>query len=231
MDKKGFVEFMRMNKKSESTIKRYVDGVRTFEKYLLEYEGKCLEEAPPEDMRAFASWGDQELRAINQHLWGLKVYSEYTSNETLAIVANELIGARYSAQFKIKDFEGIPPEHAKKLASKAIKTAKQMVDAGRTREGREALARECGVPLDCIVELVKLSDLARLPGVRKIRARLYYEAGVNTVEKMADWDPEELRHMLADFIERTGFDGIAPLPKEVASTVATARLLPKIVEY
>ncbi|NIO21968.1 MAG: hypothetical protein GTN76_14870, partial [Candidatus Aenigmarchaeota archaeon] len=53
MDKKGFVEFMRMNKKSESTIKRYVDGVRTFEKYLLEYEGKCLEEAPPEDMRAF----------------------------------------------------------------------------------------------------------------------------------------------------------------------------------
>lgn len=231
MDEKGFVEFMRMNKKSESTIKRYVDGVRTFEKYLLEYEGKCLEEAAPEDMRAFASWGDQELRAINQHLRGLKVYSEYTSNETLWLVAYELIGARYSAQFKIKDFEGIVPEHAKKLVSKGIKTAKQMVDAGRTKEGREALAQESDVPLDCILELVKLSDLARLPGVRRIRARLYYEAGIDTVEKMADWDPEELRHMLADFIEQTGFDGIAPLPKEVASTVATARHLPKIVEY
>jgi hypothetical protein len=48
---------------------------------------------------------------------------------------------------------------------------------------------------------------------------------------MADWDPEKLRHMLADFIERTGFDGIAPLPKEVTSTVATARHLPRIVEY
>jgi hypothetical protein len=230
MDEKGFVEFMRMNRKSENTIKRYVDGVKAFEKYLLEYGGKRLEEATPEDMRAFASWEDQELRAINQHLWGLKVHSEYTSNETLEMVANELIGARHSAQFKLKDFEGIVPEHAKKLALKGIKTAKQMLDAGRTKEGREALAQESGVPFDCILELVKLSDLARLPGVRKIRARLYYEAGVDTVEKMADWDPEELRHMLADFIERTGFDGIAPLPKEAAATVATARHLPKIVE-
>ena len=30
---------------------------------------------------------------------------------------------------------------------------------------------------------------------------------------------------------RTHFDGIAPLPKEVQSTIATARKLPKIVEY
>jgi hypothetical protein len=37
--------------------------------------------------------------------------------------------------------------------------------------------------------------------------------------------------MLIRFVDRTGFDGIAPLPKEVAFSVATARRLPRLVEY
>ncbi len=48
---------------------------------------------------------------------------------------------------------------------------------------------------------------------------------------MAEWDPVELRAMLVSFVERTGFDGIAPLPKEAASAIATAKRLPKVVEY
>jgi hypothetical protein len=46
-----------------------------------------------------------------------------------------------------------------------------------------------------------------------------------------EWDPEELRGMLIEFIETTGFEGVAPLPKEVRSTVATTTYLPRIVEY
>jgi hypothetical protein len=74
--------------------------------------------------------------------------------------------------------------------------------------------------VDSITELVKLSDLARIPGLKKVRARLYYNAGLDTVEKIAHWNPEEMRRMLCQFIKRTGFKGIAPLPKESASTVA-----------
>jgi hypothetical protein len=48
---------------------------------------------------------------------------------------------------------------------------------------------------------------------------------------MARWDPAELRAMLIDFVEQRGFDGIAPLPKEAASSVATAKRLPKAAEY
>jgi hypothetical protein len=106
-----------------------------------------------------------------------------------------------------------------------------MLEAGRTPQDRRALAEKTGVPLDAVLEYVKLSDLARIPGTKGIRARLYYDAGVDTLEKMAEWDPVELRAMVISFVERTGFDGIAPLPKEAASAVATARRLPKVVEY
>lgn len=78
---------------------------------------------------------------------------------------------------------------------------------------------------------MKLSDLARIQGLKSVRARLYYDVGTDTVEKLAEWDPKELRAMLIKFVEKTGFEGIAPLPKEAEYTVETAKKLPKIVEY
>jgi predicted flap endonuclease-1-like 5' DNA nuclease len=133
--------------------------------------------------------------------------------------------------FPLKGFRGVDPKQAEKLASAGVKDVKQMLEAGRTSAGRQELATKTGVPLEAILELVKLSDLARLSGVKGIRARLYYDAGVDTLTKMAQWDPTELRQMLIDFVERTGFDGIAPLPKEARTAVVSAKRLPNIVEF
>ncbi|MFH2040496.1 MAG: DUF4332 domain-containing protein [Chloroflexota bacterium] len=133
--------------------------------------------------------------------------------------------------FKLREFRGIHPDFIAALETLRIKNADQMLTAGRTRQQRSTLARDTGIPEDAILELVKLSDLARLPGVKGIRARLYYDAGVDSVEEMTHWDPEALRIMVTKFVEQTGFDGIPPLPKEVSSTIANAKKLPKIIEY
>jgi hypothetical protein len=133
--------------------------------------------------------------------------------------------------FKLREFRGVNPVHVEKLAAVGIKTAEQMLAAGQTAEKRAALAQDTGVPEEAILELVKLSDLARLPGVKGIRARLYYDAGVDCVEKMAACEAEALLALTAEYVARTGFDGIAPLPKEVSSTIANAKRLPRVVEY
>lgn len=140
--------------------------------------------------------------------------------------------------FKLRDFRGVEAAHIEKLAALGIKNAEQMLSAGRTKEQRAELAKRAGLPQEAILELVKLSDLARLPGVKGIRARLYYDAGVDSVEKFAAsrkdtgtvWEPEPLRLMVTAYMERTGFEGVPPLPKEVSSTIANARKLPKILE-
>ena len=132
--------------------------------------------------------------------------------------------------FKLRDFRGVHPDFIAALDAQHIKNADQLLIAGRTRQQRSSLARVTGIPEDALFELVKLSDLARLPGVKGIRARLYYDAGVDSVEKMAGWDPEPLRLMVTEYVEKTGFDGTPPLPKEVSSTIANAKKLPRIVE-
>lgn len=68
MDEEGFADFMRRNRKSESTMKRYVGSVKTFEDYLSKHkQGRSLEEATAEDLRDFARWGGRELGNVYQH--------------------------------------------------------------------------------------------------------------------------------------------------------------------
>ena len=132
--------------------------------------------------------------------------------------------------FKLRDFRDVQPEHIARLEAIGIKTTDQMLASGGTGRQRHTLAQESGVPEPVILELVRLSDLARLPGVKGIRARLYYNAGVDSVAKMAAWEPGDLRRMVTAYVEQTGFDGLPPLPKEVSSTIANAQKLPIIIE-
>jgi hypothetical protein len=140
------------------------------------------------------------------------------------------MAARRRNPFKLREFRGVDPVHVAMLEARGVKTAEQLLAAGSTREQRKALAQAAGIPEEAILELVKLSDLARLPGVKGIRARLYYDTGVDSIAKMASWEPEALRLMVTEHGQRTGFDGIPPLPKEVSSTVANARKLSEVVE-
>ena len=133
--------------------------------------------------------------------------------------------------FKLQEFRGINPEIVEKLKAIQIRTADQMLTAGKTKKSRSELAQKTGVAESDLLELVKLSDLSRLPGVKGIRARLYYDAGIDCVEKMASWEPEALRLMVSKFVEQTDFDGIPPLPKEVRSTVENAQQLPSVVQF
>ena len=89
-----------------------------------------------------------------------------------------------------RDFLGIDPGTIQKLAALGILNAGQMLAAGSTPAERAALAGSSALPEPQLLELVKLSDLSRLPGVKAIRARLYYDAGVDTVEKLAGFEPD-----------------------------------------
>jgi hypothetical protein len=112
-----------------------------------------------------------------------------------------------------------------------IVTVEHMLAAAKTPKARKQLSKQAGVPLPMILELVKLSDLSRLGAIKSVRARLYYDAGLDTPDKFVHWEPDALQQMLIEFVERTGFDGIAPLPKELRNAIARAQQLSKAVQY
>jgi hypothetical protein len=234
VDEHGFRKFLKRGGRSQSALGRCVIYVKEFEQYLQAYRGeKGLDEAGLDDLEDFVAWIEQKPKmSAKTHLWAIRYYYDYSSNEDMRNLAGVLREERIArAPFALKGFRGVNPEHVEKLAAVGIRNVKQLLEAGRTRSGRRQLSARSGIPLDAVLEFVKLSDLARIPGVKGIRARLYYDAGVDTIEKMAQWDPGELRTMIVQFVEQTGFDGIATLPAEARFTVKQAKKLPRIVEY
>ena len=232
MNKKGFIQFLEKKKKSARSISSYTDLVQQYEAYLSEHKnGKTIETARKKDLHDFEKWGEKNDLKINRYLWGIKEYYDFISKEALKLEANAMIGERYLSLFTLKDFVGINQSYIKKLSKEGIKTAKDMLYAGLNKQKRKALSKNTGIPLEDILELVKLSDQARIGGHKKVRARLYHEAGLDTIDKMAACDPEEMRKRLADFIQKTGFKGIPPTPGEAQNTVTMAKYIKRLVQY
>jgi hypothetical protein len=67
--------------------------------------------------------------------------------------------------------------------------------------------------------------------VKGVRAGLYYDAGLDSVEIIAAMEPEKLRERIITNVEETGFEWVPTLPAEIKYTVERARELPNIVEY
>jgi hypothetical protein len=233
VDEEAFRAFLKRGGRSESVAGRCVRATQEFAAYLQAQRGRQLDEAGPEDLKAFVGWIEREPKASAKGpLWALRYYFQFAGKGEMERLASRLRQERIETKpAPLKGFPGVDPAHLAALAAAGIRHAGQMMAAGRTPADRQALAVETGVPLDKILELVKLSDLSRLRGVRSIRARLYVDAGIDTVAKMAELEPEALREIVVEFVERTGFEGVPTLPAEARAGVAQARRLPEIIEY
>ncbi len=175
MDEEGFRRFLKRGGRSQRAVKRALLLVEEFESYLKQKGGgKRLEDANSDDLKAFVSWIERKENASAKlHLWGVRYYYEYTSNERMSTLAWQLRHREIKrAPFKLSEFRGVDPEYAKKLEAVGSRNVKEMLDAGRTRSGRKELSEKAGVPIDAVLELLKLSDLARVQGLKGIRARL-----------------------------------------------------------
>lgn len=68
-------------------------------------------------------------------------------------------------------------------------------------------------------------QLYQLPGVKAVRARLYYDAGYKNLQKIAAASPEQIIRDTAELILQRALTIKPPLPKEVRTHIAVAKML------
>lgn len=235
MDEAGFRRYLKKTGHTEQRCDREVHNVKRFAEYLAKHENKTLGDETPDDLASFVDWtkGKRERGSAqgNVLLFILQRYYDCVSNDLMFCAVNELLGLDYMRKSNLKDFLGVNRQHLQALRKEGVSTSDHMLKAGRTKAGREQLAEKTGVPVSAILELVKLADLSRIVGLKRKRARLYYDAGLDTLDKIARWDSEKMQRMFVEFVERAKFDGSPPTPGEADFTVKLARYLPRIVEY
>jgi predicted flap endonuclease-1-like 5' DNA nuclease len=132
---------------------------------------------------------------------------------------------------RLIDIEGVGETYAEKLKAAGVASQAALLAAGATPKGRKDLAEKTGLSEKLILEWVNRVDLARIKGVGEQYADLLEAAGVDTVPELAQRKPENLAQKLAE--ANTAKKLVRHLPPQlaVASWVAQAKKLPRVVMY
>ncbi|MHA2226783.1 MAG: DUF4332 domain-containing protein [Candidatus Hodarchaeales archaeon] len=233
MNENEFRSYLKQKKKPDDTIQSYINRVKTFESFLGgKRPTKGLNQATREDMEEFAFvWGKKKGLNAYQYLWGIQYYYLYKKDLDLHKTAEEIKEWVQLEKYKLRDFQNIRKDLISQLGSIGIRTAEHLLEKGQTPTNRAELSELSGVPTDYILELVKLSNLARIGGLKKKRGRLFYDAGLDTLDKLANFDAEDLIEVLTKYIKTSGFKGRATSLSEAKYTISMAKFLPRIVEY
>ena len=238
MDEEGFRNFIKKQRRSVGTIQTCIDFTLIFEQYLEKHRTeKTLEIAKIADLEAFIDWGKKEIGSMNSYLWALGRYFEYSEQESLRKWVNQMRQSEIAKKrgtgkkLLLRKIHGVQEEDVKKLESEGVSDTKAMLTSGRTHELRVEISKRIGVPLKKIVELVKIADLTRIVDIKGIRVRLLYSTGVDTVEKVATQDPENLRELVTKVNEAEKLMKRHPTLVETTYWIRQAKELEPIIDW
>lgn len=198
---------------------------------------KMLSQIAIEDPKTF----DRLVEMANSALKTMKPAPKFTPNWSGTQVAGAskpaaksggAAGKKPSGPTNIEDIEGIGPKMASQLAKANVKTIAQLLDSGKSRAGREALAEKSGIKIDSITAWVKAADLLRISAMTPDWAELLIASGVDSVKELAQRDPANL-HATMQKTNTSGAKSISPdVPSadQLGTFIAQAKGMPAMYE-
>ena len=123
----------------------------------------------------------------------VKEFSKQTGlQENYLAVLKRVVNGYRQKPNRIKDFTCVTEDTVIRLEKAGIKNTLKLYDLILTDEKREVLSNKTGINKDEIMKIAKLTDLSRIRWVNHTFAYVLFEAGYNTVEKVANADYREL---------------------------------------
>ena len=194
-----------------------------------------LKEQLAERFQILESMGISNLKELEAVLKTKKRVEKFAQesglpNDYLVILRRE-VSSYAPKPFNLEKIPGVNPEYVERLAASGIKHTRHLFERAKFKDDRAELSRLTDVPDNDLLELVRLSDLARIWGVGPVFARLLYEAGVDTIEEFLKCSPEELSETLHAINNEKHYTPIMPTAKDIGYCVELAKHLPRVVEY
>lgn len=117
------------------------------------------------------------------------------------------------------------------LKEKKLASNLDMLEQGRTRDGRKRLSQATSIPDRFIIELVDKADISRLAYVRGKTVMHLCGGGYNTLDKIANADLGEMERAMDAYYKTLGksladFKAVIPL----GWMIGGARILPRVVK-
>ena len=131
---------------------------------------------------------------------------------------------------RIQELRGMKAAMAEKLVAAGIKSADDLLAAGKTPAGRKDLAARIAADPKEVLEMVNRADLARVQGIGEVYSNLLENAGVDTIAELAKRVPANLHAKLTEQAQK-GDARRAPTLSQVEDWVKQAKELGRGIEY
>jgi hypothetical protein len=235
MEKTKFLTYLKKRGKKEHVCQYLADFVTMLEGYCAKSLGKELMNITPQELQTYLHSPEVQAFRGNKNLArAIALYYGLLARPELVRAANSFRQAKLEKErqsMNLAKLIGVDKGQVARLRQLGILNAGQLLERSHTKIERDELAARAGIPYASLLELVKLADLTRIMGVKAVRARLYVDAGVDTLEKIAACEPDAFVQLIREFVTETGFQGVATLPKEAEFTINEAKRLPRMVVY
>lgn len=198
MPEKGYA--IDLSTFSLKKLKHNIENTRTLPSQ------QILQEDMDERFACLEQHGIENLQQLQTVLKTKKEVQSFAQETGLPVdyltILRREVNSYQPKPIQLKDFPGVKPEVIQKLDRIGIKQTKQLFPHVLTREDRCAFAEENQIADDDLLELTRLTDIARLKWVGPKFARLLIESPYDTVEKIANSDYEALYLALAEVNEK-----------------------------
>jgi len=196
---------------------------------------KVLKEKIPERFQVLKAMGITNLKELMEALKTKKRLEKFAQESGLSqdylVILRREANSHAPNPVNLRAIPGVAPKHVEKLAAVGIKHTKHLFDRAKSGSDRAELSGLADVPESDLLELLKLSDLARVSGVGPVFARLLYEAGAHSLAELVRCAPDELCERVNAINQEKGYTQVTISLRDIVYCVEIARELPKVIEY
>lgn len=184
---------------------------------------------------AISRQGIRNLSELRSALRSKAHVSEFSSEcgvepEYLCLLLNH-INSMEATPMKLAVLPDTDFDAVSKLAKEGIDTTRALFEAGLTKAKRKDLAQRLDIKPKSLLELVKLSDLSRIPWAGAVCCRVMYETGIDTVAKVASTNEDLLYLRMQYVLKQLAYPIKRLRPVDAQRCVKAARQLTFDIQY
>lgn len=196
---------------------------------------KILKEKINERFKILENSGIRNLLDLQVSLKTPKKAREFAGKsglpEDYLLILRREVNSYTPNPINLEKFPGVEKEIVNKLKSAGIKNTFHLFKKIKTENEREELSAETGINYEKIIELTKLTDLSRIKWIGPIFARLFYDSGIDTAQKVSDADAKPLFKLLVQINNEKGYTRGKFIESDVELCIKVANMVPKVIEY
>ncbi len=132
-------------------------------------------------------------------------------------------------KYNLNDIVDNGEVYSPKLEEVGIKTTEDLVNKVASPDTRKQLAESTGIEEKKLLHFLHSIDLLRIKGVGTLYSTLFCEAGVCSVNELAEWKAEKLYNHLTEINGHQELVQHLPSKEQLANFIEQAKVLPNLM--